>query len=320
MVMKGKVRQVVADELLLIDGEHGSAFYVVPRPAIRLDRRASQRPPEEQKQQQPPQQQQQPTPQQQQSSSSAAPLQPIPLQRIGRQWPEAVWLRGVLGADECAGLIRSLESTDEFAMRAGGQDRRRSDVIVWVSPPAFVRELWRRLAPSLLPMMLRSPHVPAGHRPAGLNARLRCYRYTPGQAFSPHYDAAQASTVVGTTPTGEPWVTEDESQLSWYTLLIYLNDGRGSLPAKPARGAAEAAEGFTGGATSLMSGAADGRPCDKAGERGEARESVRVVPKAGAALVFPHGEHPCSVLHAGDEVVSGTKYVIRTDVLFAHVR
>ena len=41
---------------------------------------------------------------------------------------------------------------------------------------------------------------------------------------------------------------------------------------------------------------------------------VHIRPEAGAALVFPHGDHPRSLLHSGEPVNSGTKYVIRTDV------
>lgn len=53
-------------------------------------------------------------------------------------------------------------------------------------------------------------------------------------------------------------------------------------------------------------------------------DAVRVVPRAGAALVFPHGRHPLSPLHEGAPLEGAPagapspppKYVIRTDVLF----
>ncbi|MES1908944.1 MAG: hypothetical protein MHM6MM_001777 [Cercozoa sp. M6MM] len=40
---------------------------------------------------------------------------------------------------------------------------------------------------------------------------------------------------------------------------------------------------------------------------------LREVPKTGAALLFPH-----DVIHAGDTVESGNKYILRCDVLFEH--
>ena len=63
---------------------------------------------------------------------------------------------------------------------------------------------------------------------------------------------------------------------SYYTVLIYLN------------------EGFEGGETSFAT----------------SPEKV-IVPKTGLCAVF---QHP--IIHSGDEVVSGIKYVLRTDVMY----
>jgi predicted 2-oxoglutarate/Fe(II)-dependent dioxygenase YbiX len=59
-------------------------------------------------------------------------------------------------------------------------------------------------------------------------------------------------------------------------------------------------EGFVGGETDLFG------ECVK----GEVVGGMSVVPKEGMALVFNH-----NILHRGAPVVSGTKYVIRTDVM-----
>ena len=45
--------------------------------------------------------------------------------------------------------------------------------------------------------------------------------------------------------------------------------------------------------------------------------AVPVQPERGSALIFPHGPHPHSPLHVGSPVHRGTKYVLRTDVLYA---
>lgn len=66
---------------------------------------------------------------------------------------------------------------------------------------------------------------------------------------------------------------------SFLTLLVYLNDG------------------YEGGETCFAAGG------------GEAEQVL--VPKAGAALVFPHGRW-----HEGRPVRRGRKYVLRTDVMF----
>jgi len=36
----------------------------------------------------------------------------------------------------------------------------------------------------------------------------------------------------------------------------------------------------------------------------------------GGVLCFPHGTHPLHCLHASKEILSGTKYIIRRDVLY----
>lgn len=67
------------------------------------------------------------------------------------------------------------------------------------------------------------------------------------------------------------------------SLMIYLNDG------------------FTGGRTRFFG----------PGAKGKNPVSVVVTPVAGAALVFDH-----LLLHEGEEVAAGTKYAIRSDVIY----
>jgi len=45
---------------------------------------------------------------------------------------------------------------------------------------------------------------------AGVNERLRCYEYQPGHRFAPHSDGA---------------FIRDEGERSWYTYMVYLNEG-----------------------------------------------------------------------------------------------
>ena len=75
---------------------------------------------------------------------------------------------------------------------------------------------------------------------------------------------------------------------SFFTFMVYLN------------------EGFEGGTTSFtidQSNSSSGR-------------MVRVTPKTGMALLFHH-----PILHRGDPVIAGRKYVLRTDVMYGpHMR
>ena len=76
----------------------------------------------------------------------------------------------------------------------------------------------------------------------------------------------------------------DGSQGSFWTVMIYLNNGGND-------------NDFQGGSTLFH--ARDGT------------ETVAVVPKAGSVLVFDH-----DLYHEGEQVMRGTKYALRTDVMF----
>lgn len=77
--------------------------------------------------------------------------------------------------------------------------------------------------------------------------------------------------------------------LKFYTYLVYVD--------------------FEGGSTTFFLPAI--------GQLGEI-ETRSVEPRQGSVLVFPHGDSEYSLVHEGSAVTSGTKYVIRTDVLYAN--
>lgn len=74
-----------------------------------------------------------------------------------------------------------------------------------------------------------------------------------------------------------------------FTLHLYLNDSKQTVGDK--------AE-LQGGATSFLS-------------RDEKRK-MDVDPKAGRVLIFQHR----NLYHSGDDVISGTKYTMRTDIMY----
>ena len=120
----------------------------------------------------------------------------------------------------------------------------------------------------------------SGRKPLGLNARFRFYRYGKGDFFAPHTDGAwPGSRVLGRSLVMDAY----GDRVSEMTFLIFLTDG------------------YQGGRTLFQTGQ-------------DAPEAVR-TPK-GAALCFPHGMHPDHCVHSGEGIVSGQKYIIRTDVLY----
>lgn len=125
-----------------------------------------------------------------------------------------------------------------------------------------------------------SPSTYTSLRPRGLNARFRFYRYGVGDYFAPHTDGVwPGSRVID----GQLVPDAYGDRFSEMTMLLFLTDG------------------YEGGRTQFQI-------------RQNTIESV-TTPK-GAALCFPHGTHPQHCIHAGEEVTSGLKYIIRTDVLY----
>eukprot|EP00536_Pseudo-nitzschia_multiseries_P004380 jgi/Psemu1/285055/fgenesh1_pg.72_\ len=120
--------------------------------------------------------------------------------------------------------------------------------------------------------------------------------------FRGHFDAttevhpavATASTTTASTTT--------RSQISYLTVLLYLNDGGGDC--------------FEGGETEFLSQHHHLHRHDRSGDNGHGSSSsgsgsTMVTPRAGSIVVFEH-----DLFHRGRPLAWGTKYVLRTDVLF----
>lgn len=87
--------------------------------------------------------------------------------------------------------------------------------------------------------------------------------------------------------------TADKQQRSYFTLHLYPNDDTTSM---------EGEEGLRGGATTFYSW--------------DDRQKLDVEPKAGSVLVFQQR----NMRHAGDEVLAGTKYTMRTDIMYEKIK
>ena len=151
---------------------------------------------------------------------------------------------------------------------------------------------------------------------AGINRRLRVYRYAPNQSesFAPHIDAGFPPGGVSFDDANssdgmQPYLHWDASHqyppstVSRLTVLIYLN------------------EDFSGGHTKFYSPLCEQDRASDWNDGANAKNNnpeenviASIQPKTGSILISRH----VWPLHEGSPVTSGKrpKYVIRTDVLF----
>ncbi|OGM43543.1 hypothetical protein ABOM_008045 [Aspergillus bombycis] len=229
----------------------------------------------------------------------------------------------ILTQEECNELIRLAEASTltpqsatpvwERAMVNMGNgrqklvtDTRNCGRIIW-DTPELAEKLLNRLMPFLrdldIDRLENHPFVTglAGrnktYKLTRLNERLRFLKYEGGEYFKPHWDAC--------------YTTPDRKEKSYYTIQLYLNgDGEQDLKelvreqTRVEKGEGQAnldVEGkLLGGATSFL-------------PRYEEKErQLRVFPKMGSVLVFQQND----LLHGGDSVFRGTKYTLRTDVMY----
>ncbi|CAB9508491.1 P4Hc [Seminavis robusta] len=152
-----------------------------------------------------------------------------------------------------------------------------------VDSESILNVIWERV----------QPHLPAtltAHNKTvqlfGINPRWRCFRYGQDCVYRPHLDGSWPLCYLD--EEGKYHCPKQQKQQysdaikSYLTFLIYLNDD------------------FEGGETRyyLPQGVARG-----------------IVPRAGSVVVFPQG-NLASLIHEGSQVTKGTKYVVRTDVLY----
>ncbi|KAL2870209.1 uncharacterized protein BJX67DRAFT_277284 [Aspergillus lucknowensis] len=237
----------------------------------------------------------------------------------------AAVIDNALTAEECKEIIRLAEgsTTDGIWKRAlinignGRQmlatDSRNCGRIILDSP-----DLAGKLFARLLPFMQGLGIVKLDNRPlvTGLagrnrtyqmtrfNERLRCLKYVGGEYFRPHCDAHYTAPGTG--------------DKSYFTIHLYLNgEGNQDLEElecaeRDSRMTVDAVGGtnldlggkLLGGATSFLP-----RPAEN-------ERHARVFPKTGSVLVFQQN----NLLHSGDPVFRGTKYTLRTDVMYERVR
>ena len=195
--------------------------------------------------------------------------------------PGAFRLLDVLSDAECAQFVTTSDALGYHhdAPVSLPHHVRHNTNVNWVVDESIDGPIWERCR-ALIPERV------AGGPALGLNARFRFYRYREGDYFRPHTDGAwPGSRVVDGRLVHDAY----GDRISQMSMLLFLSDG------------------YTGGRTLFYV---------REGGGGAETKAVGVATPKGAALCFPHGFHPLHCLHAGEPIGSGTKYIIRTDVLF----
>ena len=247
---------------------------------------------------------------------------PHPISRVQLPWRQdrytAVVFAGLFSPQECADLVaRSEQHGYDAALVNIGRGRqqkmddvRNNDRCI-LDDPAVAAMIWQRVQEAAAAASTTSNNSERGHDdgggvplpgelvgldkalhsfptckgrqkktwyPVGLNERLRFLRYQPHTYFKPHLDGSyRRHGEAGEARRGET---------SFCTLQLYLN------------------EDFEGGATNFLSQGLWG-------EDDSTTIKIPVTPRTGSVLVFQH-----DLLHEGAPVTSGTKYVIRTDIMY----
>lgn len=204
--------------------------------------------------------------------------------------PGAFVIQNLLSVEECKAIIRQGEAvTFSPDCAVSGSAIQQASILAhnfyYLADDRTLDRIYSRALPFL-------PKSIEGCAVRGINARFRVYRYVPGAVYRPHIDGSwPRSGLDHTKPEGSQYMyddTRDGAQLSRLTFLVYLNDD------------------FTAGHTTFF--IPDVQP--------QKLRGMRVEPRLGSALVFPHGESLGALLHEGSAVSAGAKYVIRTDVLY----
>ena len=204
--------------------------------------------------------------------------------------PGAFQLKGLLTQEECRRFIETTEKLGytEDASVSLPRSVRRNENLVWVVDDTTHDIIWERCKNLLYDTI----GIFNNKMPLGLNKRFRFYKYAEGDFFKPHTDGSwPGSRVVENRLISNAY----PDRYSRMTFLILLNDD------------------FTGGETAFY---VDRNDPSRPARMSEDVKVAEIRTPAGGVLCFPHGSHPLHCLHSSEPLLSGTKYIIRTDLLF----
>lgn len=204
--------------------------------------------------------------------------------------PGAFQILNVLSKTECQRIISLTESLGYLQDAAVSLPRsvRHNDSFTWIADRQTNDLLWQRCSE----FVNQELNLFDNKRALGLNARFRFYRYQTGDFFAPHTDGSwPGSEVIDRKLISNAY----DDRWSQLTFLLFLSDD------------------YEGGRTAFY---ITGNNPDMPETNHEQTDFIPVRTPIGAALCFPHGLHPLHCLHSSEPVTLGTKYIIRSDVLF----
>ena len=224
----------------------------------------------------------------------------------------AVVLDGVLSQEECDTIVAAAEETtngtwERAMVNIGGgfqalyEDTRKCGRIMWDNKE-LAEKLLQRIDKEVLSEIdrLEKWSVVTGYGPfkrnevwkmTRLNERLRFLKYTGGEYFKGEQTEWWGRRCIANKKKAHcdgAYETPDRKERSYFTLQLYLKDSEGKDGEEP----------LEGGATTFYSP--------------NMKRHMDVVPKAGRVLLFQHRD----LIHSGDDVVSGTKLTLRTDIMY----
>lgn len=204
---------------------------------------------------------------------------------------EGFLLHDVLTGEESSSVIEEGERIG-FERLKGANDNYRNQQRITVNSPQLADILWQRVKDFIQPITFVKyedpkrqhihgvPFVLYGKwNPVGFNNIFRLCRYFPGGHFAPHFDG---------------FYMKNPNERSMKTFMIYLNDD------------------FEDGSTNFVKESQtlykneEGKYCAQ-----EENILNRIRPHPGMAIAFNHHR-----LHEGQQVRNGTKYILRTDVMY----
>lgn len=207
----------------------------------------------------------------------------------------AVVLDGVMTEEECNQVVAAAEATTDGTweramvnigggMQAMYDDVRRCGRIIWDNPE-LMEKLWARIEASVPEIhRLENWAEVTGNGPTKRKETWVISRLNERARFLKYTGGEYFKAHCDGT-----YETPERTERSYFTLHLYLNDTVDK----------NGKQLLKGGATTFHSWSM--------------KERIDVAPKIGRVLLFQHR----GLLHSGDDVVSGTKLTMRTDIMYA---